>query len=658
MYFRKISLNIMTLSGLALGIGMLVDSSIVVLENIFKKRQIGLFKTDAAQEGSEEITLAIIAATITTIVVFLPIVFVNKEIRILYAGLAMTVTFSLLASLFVSLTLVPMLAARLPGGKKKKAKGSTFETQDEASPKLKKLPVRPLQKPGFFHRIYRKFLLNGIRNRYIFLAAACVAFVLVCMFVYPKLQKEFVGTTEQEDFTIFVELPTGAKLDISDQAVKQIEEVLGEVSEMKTFSSRVEPWSSKVYVKLVPIEERKRTTKQVIEELRGKVGKVEAQYKEAFIYFEEPQEVETNEVILEIYGWDYEVLNELAVGMLTRMQTVEGLTDLKLRWRKGRPEWQVVVNKQKAADFNLTVEDVANVLHAKMRGLRATLYHTKAREVEVVARLRKTDRETLDQVRKLTVVLPKGEKIYLEQIADLVPATGPSKIWRKNKNRMIQVSANRGKHPFGTAAELVRQAIQDMEFPEDYHWRFGENYWRMQRNQKELSFALVLTLVLIYLVLAAMLESYAQPFIIMVTVPLAAIGVVIVLERLSKPINVGVLMGSIMLGGIVVNNAIILIDYLNRLHKEGFRNLKATLVAAEARLRPIMMTTCTTILGLLPLAIDRSPEANLWAPLAITVMSGLATSTILTLVIVPCMFLMFEDVKRIFSKLFRRPQFL
>jgi len=637
MYFKKISLNIMTLSGLALGIGMLVDNSIVVLENIFKKRQIGMSKLPAAEEGSEEIKLAIVAATITTIVVFLPIVFVNKEIRILYAGLAMTVTFSLLASLFVALTLVPMLAGRLPGGKELKSATGNFKSAEE-------LPTRPLQKPGFFHRMYRSLLLTGIRNKYPILIAACIAFILVCMFVYPRLQKEFIGTAEQEDFTVFVELPTGAKLDISDRAVKQIEEVLSEIKEIKSISARVEPWSSKVYVKLVPLAERKKTTKEVIEDLRPKVEKVEGQYREAFIYFEEPQEVETNEVIIEIYGWDYEILNELAVGMLTRMQSVEGLTDLKLRWRKGRPEWRVVVNKQKAARFNLTVEDVANVLHAQMRGLRATLYHTEGREVEVIGRLIKTDRETLDMVRKLTIALPNGESIYLEQIADLVPDTGPSKIWRKNKNRMIQVSANRGQHPFGTAAELIKQSIHDMEFPEDYNWRFGENYWRMQRNQKELSFALLLTLILIYLVLAAMLESYTQPFIIMATVPLAAIGTIIILERLSKPINVGVLMGAIMLGGIVVNNAIILIDYLNNLRRKGFRKLKAVLVAAEARLRPIMMTTCTTVLGLLPLAADRSPEANLWAPLAITVMSGLAVSTLLTLVIIPCMYLMFEDV--------------
>jgi HAE1 family hydrophobic/amphiphilic exporter-1 len=215
---------------------------------------------------------------------------------------------------------------------------------------------------------------------------------------------------------------------------------------------------------------------------------------------------------------------------------------------------------------------------------------------------------------------------------------------------MIQVSANRGYLAFGTAAERVKEQLKDMKFPIDYYWKFGENYWRMVRNQRELTFALILTVILIYLVLASLFESYLQPFIIMATVPLAAIGVLLALDFLKRSVNVGVLMGAMMLGGIVVNNAIILIDEINRLGTKAIAGFKAVLISGESRLRPIMMTTLTTILGLLPMAIDRSPEANLWSPLAITVMAGLATSTLLTLGLIPCMYLVFEDVKKMFQK--------
>jgi HAE1 family hydrophobic/amphiphilic exporter-1 len=336
------------------------------------------------------------------------------------------------------------------------------------------------------------------------------------------------------------------------------------------------------------------------------------------------------------------------------MQKVEGLTDLKIRWRKGRPEWQLVVDKDKAAAFGLTVKDVADTVHAEMRGLRATLYHTESKEVEVVARLRKDDRKTLDMVRKLSMVLRDGRQITLEQVVNFVPETGPSKIWRKNKNRMIQVSANRGSLAFGTAAEKVNEQFKDMKFPMDYYWKFGENYWRMVRNQKELSFALFLTIILIYLVLASLFESYSQPFIIMATVPLAAIGVIITLDVMKKSVNIGVLMGAMMLGGIVVNNAIILIDEINRLGTKAIKGFKAVLISGESRLRPIMMTTLTTILGLLPMAVDKSPEANLWSPLAITVMAGLTCSTMLTLGLIPSMYLVFNDVKKMLANRSRR----
>jgi HAE1 family hydrophobic/amphiphilic exporter-1 len=658
MFFQKITLNVMTLSGLALGSGMLVDNSIVVLENIFKMRERGVKKILAAAFGSEEMYIAIVASTLTNVVVFLPIVFVNKEIRILYSGLAFTITYSLLISLVVALTLVPMLSARLPSKKWDKAETALpkkeIQTIDDVLKEEEAIPVRTLRHPGLFYRWYRRFLSTCVRYKYFFLSAAFIAFIITVFLVAPKLPKEFVGMTEQEDFTIYVELPTGAKLSISDEAVKKIEELVSTMPEVKSVSSRIEPWSSKVFVKLVPLAQRTQTTKEVINSLRPKVQEIEKLYTEAFIYFEEPQEVETNEIILEIYGYDYEILNKLAVEMLTRMQKVEGLTDLKIRWRKGRPEWQLVVDKDKAAAFGLTVKDVADTVHAEMRGLRATLYHTESKEVEVVARLRKDDRKTLDMVRKLSMVLRDGRQITLEQVVNFVPETGPSKIWRKNKNRMIQVSANRGSLAFGTAAEKVNEQLKDMKFPMDYYWKFGENYWRMVRNQKELSFALFLTIILIYLVLASLFESYSQPFIIMATVPLAAIGVIITLDVMKKSVNIGVLMGAMMLGGIVVNNAIILIDEINRLGTKAIKGFKAVLISGESRLRPIMMTTLTTILGLLPMAVDKSPEANLWSPLAITVMAGLTCSTMLTLGLIPSMYLVFNDVKKMLANRSRR----
>ncbi len=652
MFFQKITLNVMTLSGLAIGVGMLVDSSVVVLENISRVRDKGVEKIKASVNGSQEMILAIIASTLTTVVVFLPIVFVSKDIRILYSGLAFTVAYSLLASLFVAISLVPMLSARLPSLRRSDlpaANKDTFAAGGGSYDKVsKKRPKRKIL--AFFKRKYRRILGGALRWRYILIAIVFGIFAVAVFLIVFKIDKEFVGTTEQLDFTVFIELPTGAKLDISDKAVKGVEEILQTIPEVKQFSSRIEKWSSKVYVKLLPLAERTRSTKDIIDDLRVRVEDVERKYREAFIYFEEPQEVETNEIIVEIFGYDYKILNELAIAMLTRVQSIEGLVDLKIRWRKGRPEWWLKVNRQKAALHGFSVDEIANIVHAQMRGLRATLYRTKGKEVEVIARLQEKDRRTLDALRKLTLTRQDGTAVYLEQMVDFVPDIGPSKIWRKNKSRMIQISANRGRYAFGTAAEKIKKVLADMRMPKDYYFRFGENYWRMIRNQKELTFALALTIILIYLVLASLFESYAQPFIIMMTVPLAVIGVAVALKITHKTVNIGMLMGAIMLGGIVVNNAIILTDYINRLRKKNIAAMKSILRASQDRLRPIMITTCTTVLGLLPMAMDRSEQANLWSPLAITVMGGLISSTILTLFIVPCMYLVLEDAKRGLSR--------
>jgi hydrophobic/amphiphilic exporter-1 (mainly G- bacteria), HAE1 family len=647
MYFFKITLNIMTLSGLAIGVGMLVDSSVVVLENIHRLKEKGLKIIQAVVEGTQEMILAITSGTITTIVVFLPIIFISKDIRILYMGLALTVAFSLIASLFVALSLVPMLSAYLPDINWR----GIFKFKKNKDPETS---IRPLhrRKPIIenIKKSYRRLLVKGLRNRYL---VAFITLVIFCGALYLlvfRIEKEFVGTADQEDFTIFIELPTGAKLDISDQAVSGIERILETIPEIKQFSSRIEKWSSKIYVKLVSLGQRTRATKEVIEDLRARVEDVERKFREAFIYFEEAEEAETNEIIIDIFGYDYNTLNEIAVSMLTRMQAIPGLIDLKIRWRKGRPEWSLKVNRKKAALYGLTVDDIANTVHAQMRGLRATLYHTEANEVEVIARLQEKDRRTLDQLRKLTIVNQDGVTVYLEQVVDFEPGIGPSKIWRKNKARMIQISANRGKYAFGTAADKIQEVLKGLKLPKDYYYNLGENYWRMIRNQWEFMAVwppgiIWIVIILIYLVLASLFESYTQPFIIMITVPLAAIGVALALWSTKKTINISVLMGGIMLGGIVVNNAIILIDYNNRLIQQGFRRKRAIVTASIRRLRPIMMTTCTTLLGLLPMAADRTEQASLWSPLAITVMGGLLSSTILTLFIVPGTYMIFEDIR-------------
>jgi len=619
-----LTLNVMTLSGLALGVGMLLDNAVVVTENILAKRVHHPLSPERVADAADEMMLAIVASTLTSVSVFIPIIFVNPEIKILYGGFAFVICASLGASLLAAVSLVPMMGAQFFCG--------TQETQQ----------YRAFS--GMYTQ-YRRLLMRLIRFRFWVIASigfVCVIAFLVFTFAVPR---EFIGTAQQDDFTAFVELPTGAKIGISDDAVKALEQVLRKVPEVKTISSRVEPWSSKVYVTLKALKDRHRSTEQVIESLRGKVRDIEKKFKDSFIYFEQPQQVESNEVLVEIYGHDYQKLSDLAVKMLSAAEKVKGLTDLKIRWRKGRPEWRVIVDRQKAAMVGLTVEDVAQQLHARVRGLRATAYHDAGKEVEVITRLREDQVNALGELKKIRLDAPGNVPIVLEQVASFTPSIGPGKIWRKNKNRMIQISADRGSLSFGEAVAKMDKVFADVEYPKDYFYRFGDNFERMQRNGREVTGALILMLVLMYLVLASLFESYTQPILLMASVPMAFVGSAAVLVLFHKSLNLGVLMGLLFLGGIAVNNAIVLLDSMNRLAAEGVPPMTRVLKGAAGRLRPVLITSCTTVLGMLPLALDRSEDAALWAPLALTVIGGMFSSTALTLVAIPLIYLLAEDIR-------------
>ena len=647
MLFREITLNTMTLTGLALAIGMLVDNSIVVLDNIHVHKSRGLLPKEASIKGTQEMILPIVASTITTIVVFVPFIFLTEQIKLLYGSLAQTVVFSLIAPLVIAITLVPVMVSR-----------------------LKERHSIPLAKT-LIHKIYRGLLTKAIRFRYLAFSIPLVL-LAIAIVMGQKLETEFLGTTEESKFTIFVELPDGAKLDMSDKVVKAVEELLkrtekiptssssggGEEKplfpELKNVSSWVKGWSSKVYVDLVPRKERERTTKEVIEALRPHMSDIEKLAvaptgEKAFIYFSEPKGTGTNEIFVDVYGHNYDKLRKLAYEIAGRMQGIEGLTDVKIRITEGRPELNFKIDKVKAALFGLTVKDIADVVHCQIRGLRATLFHTEAREIETIARLQEKYRRYRKDLPHLTIDTPRGEQAFLAQVTDFVPGMGPSEIWHMNKRRMIQVSGATGRLPLAVAIEKIKETMKEVKLPKDYFWEFGGDYYKMLENRRQLVFCLILTIILVYMVLGSLFESFVQPFIIMLTVPLALIGAIYALKLTDKPVSMGVLIGGIMLAGIVVNNAIILVDRINILRQKGYKLLRAILTTGQERLRPIAMTTSTTVLALIPMAMDKSEAAGLWAPLAITVIGGLTISTLLTLIIVPIVYIMFEDIKGLLS---------
>jgi HAE1 family hydrophobic/amphiphilic exporter-1 len=640
MLAKGITLNTMTLTGIALSIGMLTDSSIVVLDNIHVQRNKGVPLKDACIIGAQEMFVPLVASTSTTIVVFIPFIFVTEQIKLLYGQLAAIIVFSLIVSLVMAVTFVPLSASRL---------------------KAEEIP--PLSKKA--KKFYRKLLSTAIRYRYmVFMIPLLLG--IIALWLGRSLETEFMGTTEESKFTIFVELPDGAKLEQSDRVVKAVETLLKKTEkaedgtekplfpEIKNVSSWVKGWSSKVYVDLIALKDRKRSTKEVIEAVRPHLGDIEKLAvaptgEKAFLYFSEPKGTGTNELFVDVYGHEYESLRKISYEMAGKMQAIEGLTDVKIRITEGRPELSFKIDKQKAALYGLNVRDISDMIHAQIRGLRATLFHSQGREIEVVGRLQEKYRRYRKDMPFLTLDTPKGEQVFLNQVSEFVPGMGPSEVWHINKRRMIQVSSNTGNMSLAVATEKIREVMKEIKLPKDFFWEFGGDYYLMIENRKQLTFCISLTILLVYMVLAALFESYTQPFIIMVTVPLAFIGVIFALKYMNKSVSMGVLIGGIMLSGIVVNNAIILVDKINSLKAQGYGLLHSVLTTGQDRLRPIAMTTITTILGLIPMAADKSEASDLWAPLAITVIGGLTLSTLLTLIIVPIIYTTLEDIKDLFS---------
>ena len=651
MYITKLTVNLMTLSGLALGVGMLVDNTIVVIDNILKKNDI--------VKGTNEVVLAITASTLTTLAVFVPIVFINPEIRILYSGLALTMSFALCSSLFCAISLVPMIMSKLgtctknchPGLASRRSRGLDPGSSEPARFPGSRLGGRD-DKFG-----YRRVLEFALRFRYFIILAVALIFA-GSLFLANSLEKEFIGIASQNKFTIFVELPTGTRLDITNGLVEKLENHLNEFSAIRTVTSKIEPWSGRVFVELKSSAQRNLSTSEVIAQIRPFTEKLEP----AFIYFEESKELGTKQILLEVFGYDYEVLKSIAMQMGQNLKGVKEFTDTKIRMREGRPELLVKIDKAKAAMLGLTVKEVSLTLHTQLRGLVSTRYRgqiepvikldagagtlslsDKAKNIETIVRLREEFRKTINDLKKIHLTNKSGEIIYLSQVADFEFSVGPSEVWRKNKARMVQVSTNTGGVALGTAAEKIKIALKKLKLPKDYFWQFGETYYKMIKNQKELIFALILSILMVYMILAGLFESFIQPLVILITVPLSTIGAILALKLTNNPISVGVLMGLILLGGIVVNNAIILIDKINKTSSQS--NKERIIEAAGDRLRPIMMTSLTTIASMLFMAMDKSESSNLWSPLAITVIGGMSVATLLTLFVVPALYLIFEDFR-------------
>jgi HAE1 family hydrophobic/amphiphilic exporter-1 len=639
MYFRHISVNMMSLGGLALGVGMLVDNAIVVVENIFRWRQLGKLPKIAAGGGASEVSNAIIASTLTTIAVFLPLIFVKGVAGQLFKELAFTVTFSLLASLAVALSIIPQMASKSKG----------------------KIAISGRKRLGGLQKFYTKLLLIFLKSKGIGLLIVFGLFFLG-LIIFKNIDRELMPKVDQREFLIKVDMPTGTKIEITNRVSKRIEKILLSYPDVKGVDVTIGSPKKKEYggtvqtlgthqaqivVNLKKISKRSpyyRKSQDLIRELEKDLKKIDLEKAHIEFVLRETilkQALQGGKPVnIEVRGKDLMILESLADELVKGLKRVKGLYDIRSDFSPPQPEIKVNIMKDKASLYNLSVNSIALSSQAAIKGYVATKYKEEGKEYDIRVRLRKEDRNSLAKIRNILIHSPLGIEVPLADVAKLVKGKGPSQIERLDQERVILVSANVYKRGFSEVAKDIDSVISGISVPKEYVIKMGGERKEMEESFKDLKFALILAILLVYMIMAAQFESLWQPFVIMFTVPLSLIGVSFILFLTHTTLNVVAMLGFIILGGIVVNNGIVLIDHVNGLRKEGLLPFDAVVKGGQNRLRPIMMTAMTTILGLMPLALGFGEGSELRAPMAITVIGGLFSSTFLTLLVIPNLYLL------------------
>ena len=637
LYFGNLTLNMMTLGGIALGVGMLVDNSIVVLENIYRYRIEGLGLWEAASKGSSEIGMAIVASTITTMVVFLPVVFIEGIASELFRELALTVSFSLLASLAVSLTLIPVMSSKLlKVDREKKENGFVVKLRNIYSSCLKWCMAR-------------RGLVVGITLGIFVLTLGLMAFV----------GSEFIPEMDQGEFTVEAQLPMGTSLEETDRISTRIENMIQDIPEVESLLLNVgtggdmmgmggEPERAIFYVRLVDGGQRRRTTNDIMEELRNEINIPDTEITiQASDAMGADDVMGGSAIALQIRGDDLEILESLALQVREEIEKVEGTREVGDSISEGRPEMQINLNRALAAEFGLRAGQVGSILETAISGQTATRYEVGGQEYDVRVRLAEDRVETPEQLRQLLIPNQAGARISLEQIADFRVEEGPREILRQNQQRYVNVTSDLYERDIGAAMNEIEERIdENINLPAGYRIEYGGEYDQMMESFVQLGYAIILALILVYMVMASQFESLFHPFIIMFTVPLALIGVVWGLFVTGYNLSVVSIIGVTVLAGIVVNNAIVLVDYINTLRSRDGKSLnKAVIEAGRVRMRPILMTALTTILALLPLAFGIGEGTEIQAPMAVVVVGGLTVATLLTLFIIPVTYSLLADLK-------------
>ncbi len=649
LYLLGYTINIMSLSSLAIAIGMVVDNGIVVMENIYRHRYEERMKPGlAAIKGANEVSAAVFASTLTTIAIFIPVMFVSGIVGIMFKQLAISIIIVLSASLFVAMFLAPMVSSKI----------LTTKPKQKFFVKAEKKNIIIFNK---IKEVYRKILDSALSHKKntVFIALGIFIFSLLLLTV---IGKEFFPESDEGFIQGSIELESGRRVEETDKLMKKIENIISKnVPEATLFSVRMGKSSmgmasamgreedsniGNITIKLLPKNKRKRSSKEIGYILTKKIRALPGIKRLTLDTGGGTQQmfgVASKPISIEIYGYDIDKTTKFAKKIKKILESIKGTANVNISRKLGKEEIQIRVNREKAQKMGLSLYQISDIIKNSFQGITVSRYKEGGDEYDIFLRLRKEDRRSIDNVKNIMVRTPMGKLVSISSIADFVIRRGPRKIVRQNKERMLTVDSEIYGRALSKVIADFQTKMKNVVVPEGIHYEISGSYEQQQETFSTLLLLLVLGIILIYLIMAAQFESFVDPFIIMFSIPFAIVGVLLGLFFGGVTLNVMSFVGMVMLVGIVVNNGIVLVDYINQLRrKHGMKLMEAVKIGSERRLRPVLMTALTTIFGLLPMALSHGEGSEMWVPLGVSVIGGLFVSTVVTLVLVPTVYLIFE----------------
>ncbi|AOR22486.1 efflux RND transporter permease subunit [Clostridium taeniosporum] len=633
LYFTGETLNMVTLGSLVIAVGMVVDNATVIIENIFQYRRDTILDIDnCAIKGTQTVTNAIVASTLTTVAIFLPILFTEGFTKIMFGALAKTLIYALTLSLIVAVTLVPSIFAKLSKGENSK------KIVEKPSPIFNKLSKK-----------YKSILNVALNHKKIVVFISILLFV-ASIFASTLVGVDFMASTDEGKLNISITLPEGLELNANDYYVSMAENKISDIHEIKTTMTTLAPSSrngnntANIAIELIPKSERKKSTKDVEKEVVERMSTVpDCEIK---VSASSSMEGGSDGVSLELKGPNIDVLEEIAKQAKEKLNSLKGFRNVDTSLSDTTKEAQFKIDKDKAEQYGINTSGIASLLRTAINGDSVTTATIDDYKVNVNLKYKESSIDSIDDIKQIKVTSQTGQQIPIAAFAEITMEDGLKSVSKSDGDYTITISATVDDLDTGTASKQAMNAINELDMPRDYNVSFGGSTEMMNESMSGLIFAMVIAIILVYMVMVAQFESFSKPFIIMFCIPFAFVGVIAALVITRANLNVVGMLGSILLIGIVVNNGIVLIDYIEQLRKAKPNDNLIDIVStgSATRLRPVLMTTMTTVVGMIPTALALGSGGETMQPLAVVIIGGLSVSTLVTLILIPTIYMIFDKI--------------